>query len=89
MLNQKTIERALSQTTRWQTAGQVTDHLRQCGPSAFISEEEYKDFHYTTKAKQYSSVYNALMRLREVCVDSCLGADDGREVRVFKLLCLA
>ena len=84
-LHKTTIETALSET-QWLTAGQVAQYLRQCGPLAFHDEAEYKDFRYATKARQYSAVYNALLRLRGICVDSCFGADDGKETRVFMLV---
>jgi hypothetical protein len=84
-LHKLTIEMILNYTSWW-TAGQATDYLRQCGPLAFHSEKEYEDFRAASKRRQYAAVYNALMRLRgKGMVDSCLGDDRGREVRVFRL----
>ncbi len=86
MLSQTTIERRLSDTC-WITAGQVCEDLRQCGPLAFESDEEYRTFRFSVKRKQYQVVYGVLMILaRRECIDSALGDNRGREVRVFKLL---
>lgn len=78
-------------TTKWYTAGQVTDDLRQCGPLAFEGNDP--DGQYTHFAKlmlvedQYQAVYTVLMRLkRRGKVDTALGDDKGREVRVFRIL---
>jgi hypothetical protein len=73
--------------SRWLTPAEVASDLRQCGPMCFPSEEEHKAFRFSTPTQQYTAVRNVLMRLRgKGGVDGGLGADDGREVRVFKLL---
>lgn len=84
-LTEKTIRYALSYA-KWQTAGQVCDYLRQCGPMCFADDAEYEDFKFSIKRDQYQAVYRALMRLRKSGVDCVLGDDRGREVRVFMLV---
>jgi len=76
--------RAALSETRWRTAGQVCNYLRQAGPLAFEHDQEHWWFHCLVPRKQYGVVYRTLLYYRGGCVDSCLGADDGREVRVFQ-----
>jgi hypothetical protein len=84
-LSVQTIKLALS-GTKWLRAGQVANYLRQCGPLAFLDQEEYDLFRFATVAKQYSLVYSVLMRAKAMGqVDTVLGDERGRETRVFKL----
>jgi hypothetical protein len=78
-------------TERWYTAGQVADDLRQCGPLAFAGDDPDGQHTHFNKLMlvedQYQAVYNVLMRLkRRGKVDTALGDDKGREVRVFRIL---
>jgi hypothetical protein len=86
MLSDDTVLKRVSRT-RWMTAGQVADDLRQCGPLAFASRDEYTAFRSAAPRRQYDAVRRVLMRLRFTRgLDCCLGSDDGREVRVFMLV---
>ena len=71
----------------WQTAGQVADDLRQCGPLAFAGgDAEYRAFHLSSPKRQYDRVYRILLALRSAGRADCvLGDDKGNEVRVFRL----
>jgi len=73
--------------TRWLTAGQVTDDLRQCGPLAFHGgDAEYREFDLRNAKQQYQTVYRVLIRLRDAgLIDCVLGDDRGNEVRTFRL----
>lgn len=72
---------------RWWTPGMLADYLRQCGPLAFHTREEHDAFHRAAAKRQYGACYSGLKRLaRKGRIDTALGDDVGREVRVFRLL---
>lgn len=88
-LDDKTVLARLS-TEKWYTPGQVTDDLRQHGPLGYEGENpdgQYKWFQWQFPKEQYQTVYNMLKRLRKAGIlDSALGDDQGREVRVYRIL---
>jgi hypothetical protein len=43
MISDATVFKKLSDRV-WQTPAQVTDELRQCGPLAFVSDQEHRRF---------------------------------------------
>jgi hypothetical protein len=63
MISDATVFKKLSDRV-WQTPAQVTDELRQCGPLAFVSDQEHRRFFDGSGKEQYIGVYNALRRLR-------------------------
>jgi hypothetical protein len=78
--------------TKWYTAGQITDDLRQHGSLGYEGENpdgQYRWFKYQFTNEQYQAVYNVLRRMRRAgIIDTALGDDKGNEVRVFRILTL-
>ena len=72
----------------WSSVFDVVDYLRQCGPIAFISDEEYNRFRFATKSRQYDMVRCALVRAyRANMLDRAVGdVRRNREVYVYRTI---
>lgn len=83
ILAPQTLHRALS-TTRWSKVSEVVEYLNQCGPLAFVDDNEYETWRSLWKYHQkYNSVRYSLNKWRGVNIDMVLGDDKGNEVPVY------